>query len=155
MKKLVSMALVGVIAVGSMSLSFAASPFKAADVYAGLANITVEEAYAIKLESGDTFGELAKEAGFYDAFAEATLASKIIMINGLVAEGELSQTEADALIASLENCEQHILKGALNLGQQSRSGENRNEAAQNGAGNKYNQSANAKAMGQMKRGGNQ
>lgn len=158
MKKLVSMALVGVIAVGSMSLSFAASPFKAADIYAGLANITVEEAYAIKLESGDTFGELAKEAGFYEAFAEATLASKITMINGLVAEGELTQTEADALIASLENCDgtqQHILKGSLNLGQQSRSGENRNEAAQNGAGNKYNQSANAKAMGQMRRGGNQ
>lgn len=94
MKKLLTLSLVGVIAIGSMSLSFAASPFKAADIYAGLAEITVEQAYAIKFESGETFGDLAKEAGFYEAFAEAVLASKINMINDLVAEGKLTQAEA-------------------------------------------------------------
>lgn len=155
MKKLLTLSLVGVIAIGSMSLSFAASPFKAADIYAGLANITVEQAYAIKLESGETFGDLAKEAGFYEAFAEAVLASKINMINNLVADGKLTQAEADVLITALENCDgtqQHLMKETLNLGQQLRIGENRGQGSQLGTGGQYNRAENAKAVGQMHRG---
>lgn len=157
MKKLLTLSLVGVIAIGSMSLSFAASPFKAADIYAGLAEITVEEAYAIKLESGDTFGDLAKEAGFYEAFAEAVLASKITMINDLVAEGKLTQAEADALITSLENCDgtqQHLMRETLNLGQQLRSGGNmgQGQGIHTSLGGQYNRAENAKASGMMRRG---
>jgi hypothetical protein len=155
MKKLMTMALVGIITLGSMSLSFAASPFRAADIYAGLANITVEQAYAIKLESGETFGALAKSEGFYEAFAETILASKILMINNLVSEGKLTQTEADVLMTSLENCDgtqQHLMKDLLNLGQQARSGENKGQAMHTGTGGQFNRAENAKAFGQMRRG---
>ncbi len=158
MKKVLSLALVGILALGAMGMSFAASPFGAAETYANLAGITVEEAYEVKLASGGTFGDLAKEKGFYDAFSAAILSSKITMINGLVAEGELTQAEADALITSLENCDgtqQHLLKGVLNFGAQSRSGESKGEGAMNGEGKQFNRSENAKGMGQMRRGNNQ
>jgi hypothetical protein len=158
MKKVLSLALVGVLAFGAMGMSFAASPFGAAETYANLAGITVEEAYEVKLASGGTFGDLAKEKGFYDAFSAAILSSKITLINGLVAEGELTQAEADALITSLENCDgtqQHLLRGVLNFGAKARSGEFRGQGAMNGEGSQFNRSENAKGMGQMRRGNNQ
>ncbi|MBE0451743.1 MAG: hypothetical protein IBX70_12975 [Clostridia bacterium] len=158
MKKVLSLALVGVLAFGAMGMSFAASPFGAAETYANLAGITAEEAYEVKLASGDTFGDLAKEKGFYEAFSAAVLSSKINMINGLVAENELTQAEADALITSLDNCDgtqQHLLKGVLNFGAQARSGEFRGQGAMNGEGSQFNRSENGRGMGQMRRGNNQ
>lgn len=143
MKKILSLALVGVIAVGAMGMSFAASPFGAAEIYANLAEISVEAAYAVKLESGDTFGELAEENGFYESFKEAVYASKLAMIQTMVEEGELSQSEADAIVASLENCDgtqQHLLRGQLNFGQRNGSFKN-SENVQRGMG------------GMMRRGG--
>lgn len=158
MKKVLSLALVGVLAFGAMGMSFAASPFGAAETYANLAEITVEEAYEVKLASGGTFGELAEENGFYQEFSAAILSSKINMINGLVDEGELTQAEADALIASLENCDgtqQHLLRGVLNFGAKARSGEFRGEGAMNGEGSQFSRSENGRGMGQMRRGNNQ
>ena len=137
MKKVLSLALVGVLAFGAMGMSFAASPFGAAETYANLAGITAQEAYEVKLASGGTFGDLAEENGFYEEFSAAVLSSKITMINGLVEDGELTQVEADALITSLENCdgtEQHLLRGTLNFGMRARSGEFQGEGAKIGLG---------------------
>lgn len=158
MKKVLSLALVGILAFGAMGMSFAASPFGAAETYANLAKITVERAYEVKLESGGTFGELAEENGFYKDFSAAVLESKITMINELVAEGELTKAEADALITSLETCDgtqQHLLRGVLNFGAQARSGEFRGEGVMNGEGSQFNRSENGRGMGQMRRGNNQ
>lgn len=158
MKKVLSLALVGVLALGAMGMSFAASPFGAAETYANLAGITVEKAYEVKLASGGTFGDLAEEEGFYEEFSAAILSSKIDIINNLVAEDELTQAEAEALIASLENCdgtEQHLLRGVLNFGAQARSGEFRGEGAMFGEGSQYSRPENGRGMGQMRRGYNQ
>ncbi|MDW7660765.1 MAG: hypothetical protein SCL54_04970 [Bacillota bacterium] len=159
MKKVLSLALVGILAFGAMGMSFAASPFGAAETYANLAKITVEEAYEVKLASGGTFGDLAKEKGegFYEEFSAAVLSSKITMINGLVTEGELSKAEADALIASLENCDgtqQHLLRGVLNFGAQARSGEFRGYGAMNEEGTQFNHTEYGRGMGRMGRGNN-
>lgn len=158
MKKVLSLALVGVLAFGAMGMSFAASPFGAAETYANIAGITVEEAYAVKLANGGTFGDLAKENGLYDEFSAAVLSSKITMINGLVKDGKLTQAEADALIASLENCDgtqQHLLRGTLNFGMRARSGEFQGEGAKLGLGSQFNRPENGRGIGQMRRGNNQ
>ncbi len=157
MKKVLSLALVGILAFGAMGMSFAASPFGAAETYASLADISVEEAYEVKLASGSTFGELAEENGFYDAFKAAVLSSKISMINALVEEGELTQAEADAIITSLESCDgtqQHLLRGVLNFGAKARSGEFRGEGTMNGFGSHFNRPENGRGFGQMRRGNN-
>lgn len=78
-KRLVSLLLVGVMMLGATGFAFADAPFVPASIYAGLTGITEEEAYDLRLSSGSTFGELATEAGVYDAFKEAALAGKITM----------------------------------------------------------------------------
>lgn len=123
MKKVLSLALVGVIAVGTMGMSFAASPFGAAETYSRYANISLDEAYDVRLASGMTFGELAEDEGFYDAFHEEMLAYKIERLDGLVEDGYLTQEEADEIISAMESCHgasQSIMRGRFNFGQGSR-----------------------------------
>src|SRR5690606_20932886 len=96
---------------------------------------------------GVTFGDLAVENGLYADFHEAILSSKITMINELVAGGDLTQAEADELIAALENCDgtqQHVLRGVLNFGAQARSGEFRGYGAMNEEGSQFNRPENGR-----------
>lgn len=104
MKKTFVILAVIILAMGTMALSFAGSRFGPAEIYADLTGTTEEAAYALKLETGKTFGELAEEAGVYDAFREATHANKVAWINEKVASGELTEEEAAQLIENLENC---------------------------------------------------
>lgn len=128
-KRFVSLLLVGVMMLGATGFAFADAPFGPASVYAGLTGITEEEAYDLHLSTGSTFGELATEAGVYDAFKEATLDSKITIINEMVASGDLSQEDADTIIAQLEDCDgtqDTVLQGSdLGFGQKAQSGEHR------------------------------
>ncbi|MBM7561199.1 hypothetical protein [Fusibacter tunisiensis] len=136
MKKMLSLVLVGITAIGAMGMSYAASPFGSADIYARYAEITTEEAYAVKLESGQTFGELAEAAGFYEDFKASIYTAKVEVVEELVAEGELSQEDADAILLALENCDgtqQHVLREKLNFGQGNK-GEARGQGMQNGQG---------------------
>ncbi len=104
MKKTFVILTVIILAMGTMALSFAGSRFSPAEIYADLTGTTEEAAYALKLETGKTFGELAEEAGVYDAFREATHANKVAWINEKVANGELTEEEAAQIIENLENC---------------------------------------------------
>ena len=145
-KRLVSLLLVGVMMLGATGFAFADAPFGPASIYAGLTGITEEEAYDLHLSSGSTFGELATEAGVYDAFKEAALAGKITMLNEMVADGDLSQEDADKIIAQLEDCDgtqSRILQGSnLGFGQKAQAGEHRGTGTGTGLG-----------AGQMHRGG--
>lgn len=104
MKKTFVILAVVILAMGTMALSFAGSRFSPAEIYADLTGTTEEAAYALKLETGKTFGELAEAAGVYDAFREATHANKVAWINEKVASGELTEEEAAQIIENLENC---------------------------------------------------
>lgn len=104
MKKTLVILAVVILAMGTMALSFAGSLFSPAEIYADLTGTTVDEAYALKLETGKTFGELAEEAGVYEAFRDATHANKVAWINEKVENGELTEEEAAQIIENLENC---------------------------------------------------
>ena len=138
MKKMVTFLLVVVMMLGATGFAFADAAFGPASIYAGLAGITEEEAYDLRLSTGSTFGELATEAGVYDAFKEAALSSKITMINEMVADGDLTQADADTIITALENCDgtqSRILQGSnLGFGQKALAGTHRGAGNGQGAG---------------------
>ena len=139
MKKLLLMLTVGILIIGTMAMSFADAAFGPAAIYASLTNITEQEAYDLKVASGKTFGELAKDANVYDAFVAASLTAKTEYVNSLVASGDLTQEEADAIITAFENCDgtqKHILRNYLPAGSQ----------AQAGAGLRQGQSLNRRSM---------
>lgn len=127
MKKLLLTMAVGILVLATMALSFADAAFSPADIFAKLKGITTEEAYDLRLETGKSFGTLAEEAGFYDAFKAATLDAKKAILDDLVAKGELTQEEADEIYANLEACDgtqQHMYRGIFGTAD-GRSGEGR------------------------------
>ena len=127
MKKLLLTMAVGILVLATMALSFADAAFSPADIFAKLKGITTEEAYDLRLETGKSFGTLAEEAGFYDAFKAATLDAKKAILDDLVAKGELTQEEADEIYANLEACDgtqQHMYRGIFG-NPEGRSGEAR------------------------------
>lgn len=137
MKKSVLLGVVGVLVVGMMAFSFADAAFGPAKIYADLTGVTEEAAYAQRQESGDSYGVLAKEAGVYEAFAEATLASKKVMIEEMVTEGKITRAEADAVLSALEDCDgtqTHILQNSLGFGQHLMNGQGNGQKAADGTG---------------------
>ncbi|MBN2259176.1 MAG: hypothetical protein JW702_01375 [Clostridiales bacterium] len=104
MKKLVTIVLIGVLAIGFGAFAFADALSSPAEVYANLEGIEVADAYVLK-GTDQTFGDLAKEAGIYDAFVAANLEGKIAMIDEKVADGTLSAEDAAAIKLEIENCE--------------------------------------------------
>lgn len=137
MKKSAVLGLVSLLVVGMMAFSFADSAFGPAGVYASLTDVTAEEAYALNTKSGDTFGDLAKDAGVYDAFYAATLAAKQAMIEERVKAGTLTRDQADEILTALANCDgtqSRILQSKLGLGQRLQNGQGSGERAMNGSG---------------------
>jgi len=119
MKKTLMVLTIGILVLGTMAMSFADSAFGPAQIYANLKGITEEQAYDLRLETGKTFGTLAQENGIYDEFLAASLAAKTTYINGLVASGDLTQDEADAILDNLANCDgtqQHLNRGIFGQG---------------------------------------
>lgn len=104
MKKMMAIVLIGIMVLALGAMSFADAFSSPAQVYADLAGIDVAEAYELR-SSGMTFGELAQEEGFYEEFAAATLEGKIVILNQLVADGTMTQEDADAIIEQLEDCD--------------------------------------------------
>ena len=130
MKKLLLTLAVGILVLATMALSFADAVINPADIFAKLKGITTEEAYDLRSESGKPFGVLAQEEGFYDAFKAANLEAKKVILDDLVAKGELTQEEADDIYANLEACDgtqQHMYKGIFG------NGDGRNAEGRNGA----------------------
>ena len=126
MKSKVSLVLIAVMMLGATGFAFADGLFNPASIYAGLTETTVEEAYAEKLETKSTFGELAKNAGVYEDFQAEALEAKTELIKERVADGTLTQEQADAVLENLAECDggmNHVLRNALGTGQQAQNGE--------------------------------
>jgi hypothetical protein len=104
--------LIGVITAGMLLIGATgvlAATFKSpAEIYAELKGGTVEEAYAAKA-TGKSFGRLADEAGVLDEFKAKMLENRKTVIQERVANGQLTQEQADFIIKNMEtnqaNCE--------------------------------------------------
>ena len=101
-EKIMSIVLVGIMAIGLSAMAFADSP---QEIYSDLSGLSQEEAWNLRNDLDKTFGELAEENGFYDEFFTLNQADKFEMIDEKVADGTISLEEATDLKASLENCD--------------------------------------------------
>jgi hypothetical protein len=136
MKKSVIMLAVAVMMLSTMGVAFADASWGPAAIYADIVNKTEEEVYAAKLESGDTFGEMAEAAGVYDEFKAAAMIGKEAMLNALVAEGKLTEAEAKEILADLAECDgekSDILKNSGLFGLKDGSGFGSGQGQGNGA----------------------
>lgn len=111
----------GLLLVGATSV-FAATFKSPAEIYAELKGVTAEEAYAEKA-AGSSYGQLAKEAGILDEFKANMLENRKALIQDKVANGQLTQEQADGIINNMEtnmaNCDGTGMNGygAQNQGQ--------------------------------------
>ena len=120
MKKTLLLMAVAILVVATMALSFADASFSPASIFGKLIGVTEEEAYQMRVDTGKTFGQLAEEKGVYDEFLTATKEAKIAYVNSLVAEGKLTQAEADQIINNINTCDgtqQGLNKGMFGRGQ--------------------------------------
>lgn len=89
----------GVLLVVSVGGSVFADSYKTpAEIYSELTGVTIEEAHELRRD-GKTYGELADEKGFLEAFEEESLASKLAVLELRVKEGTITRERADEIIA--------------------------------------------------------
>lgn len=117
MKSKVSLVLIAVMMLGATGFAFADGLFNPASIYANLTGTTIEEAYAEKLETKSTFGELAKNAGVYEEFQAEAVEAKTELIKERVEDGTLTQEQADAVLSDLAECDGEGFGGGNGLGQ--------------------------------------
>lgn len=150
MKKTVLVLVVAVMVLGTMSVAFADASWGPLKIFEEK-GYTVEDVYEMR-EEGMTLGELAQEEGFYEEFRAAALVQKTDRIAQLVADGELTQEEADEILAAFANCDgtqQNLLKRTGLFGQRAGNGQGNGLRAMDGEGfGGFGQGG-----GQMRRGG--
>ena len=93
-------ATIGILGVAGTAL--AADEFKTpADIVAGLTGQTVETVTEERA-AGETYGTIANEAGVLDAFKQEMLVQKEAVLDQRVAEGTLTQAEADSVLSQIQ-----------------------------------------------------
>jgi hypothetical protein len=89
---------------------YAASAYSSpAEAAADLTGMTLDEVTALRLETGDSYCEIAKEAGKLDEFKAAVLEIKKENLEDRVANGTLTQERATEMLQDIEqdqiNCD--------------------------------------------------
>jgi len=88
-------ALIGAVSIGAYAATTYETPAEAA---AGVTGSTVEEVVAQRLETGQTYGAIADDAGQLDAFRDAMIQMKQDILDQRVADGTITQERADAIM---------------------------------------------------------
>lgn len=103
MKKLVvTVVAVLTLAVGSVT-AFAATQYATpADVVAGLTGREVQSVIDERVQTGKTYGTIASEAGVLEAFKDAVYEIKEDRVQELVADGSITQADADEILAIIQ-----------------------------------------------------
>lgn len=111
------------LAVGTMVLTisatsvmaFGATTYKTpAEIVAGLTNKTVQEVITESMQTGKTFGTIANKTGLLDKFQAENLEIKKAILNEQVANGYLTQVQADSMIANIQT--NQTICGGYNMG---------------------------------------
>ncbi len=123
--------IIGVTTVSVFSASAYGTP---ADLAARLTGRTVESVVQEKAEYGKAYGTIADEVGKLDEFKDEILQMKRDILAKKVADGIITQEEADEIIAAMEqNCSDcdgtgkacNSFKFGIGFGQQNGSGQGR------------------------------
>ncbi|RBP57109.1 hypothetical protein DES36_1336 [Alkalibaculum bacchi] len=96
-----------VVFTSSLGVAFAGNTFSPAEKLSQITGISVDELYEQKVDK--TFGEIAAEKGVLGEFKEEMLESKKELLSQRVADGSLTQEEADEYYIRMkqnsENCD--------------------------------------------------
>lgn len=98
---IILLAAVTMLSAGSITV-MAADYQTPADVVAGLTGRTVEDVIQERFDTGKTYGTIAEEAGKLDDFKSESLNLKEDILNENVADGLLSQEEADDILDAIK-----------------------------------------------------
>lgn len=103
LKKLITIGTV-VTTIGVTSLTaFATSAYSTpAEAVAGLTDRTLDSVITERIETGKTYGTIANEAGVLDEFKAEILEQKKDSLEEKVANGTMTQEEADEIILAME-----------------------------------------------------
>lgn len=109
-KKLVFVgAVVLVIAAASVTALAAAGYTNPADIISGLTGQSADSIIEERTETGKTYGEIANDAGILEDFKTEMLEWKKEILADKVAQGTITQEQADAIIermeANMANCD--------------------------------------------------
>lgn len=92
-----------VLTIGATSVTaFAVSAFTPAEIAANVTGKTIEEVTNEKFQNGITYGEVANNYGSLEEFQAAMLENKIAILSERVAQGTMTQEEADEIIEALK-----------------------------------------------------
>lgn len=102
-KKLMVFAVIVLVLAATTVTAFAASKYNSpAEAVADLTNRSVEDVVSERQETGNTYGSIAKEAGVLDEFKTEMSEMKQDHLGEKVAEGTMTQDQADAIIEAIE-----------------------------------------------------
>lgn len=103
MKNLKKIIITGLLALTVAATAFAASAYNSpAEIVAGLTGRSVESVIDERHDTGKSFGTIAKEAGKLDEFKTEVLELRKDQLAARVADGRLTQEQADKILASIE-----------------------------------------------------
>ncbi|GKT33774.1 hypothetical protein ADUPG1_002633, partial [Aduncisulcus paluster] len=105
MRKLMKVLLMGLVVTSMAVPAFAAELTNPAEVYSSLSGQTEVEAWQEMRDSGKTFGQLAEENGYGDAFQEAIKKVHEDRVNDLVEEGKITSEEAQEILNDIADCD--------------------------------------------------
>ena len=99
------------VAMGITSFTvFAAAKYDSPkEAVSGITGLSIEEVDALRIEEGQTYGEIAEAQGVLEAFKEELLEQKKEVLERRVAEERITQEKADEILARMAeqslNCE--------------------------------------------------
>lgn len=99
-KLLVVFTVIGLL--GASSVAYAATTMTPAEITAGLTGKSVET-LSQERAAGKTYGAIANEAGKLEEFKSQMLEQKKIILDQRVAEGNITQEQADAIYNSIKD----------------------------------------------------
>lgn len=109
-KKAVTLVAVVALLGATSAVTFAAAPtLSMADILANLTGKTAAEVQAEKVETGKTYGTMAKDADVLDEFKAEAVVQKKAILTEKVAAGTITQEKADEISAAIDermaNCD--------------------------------------------------
>lgn len=103
-KKVLAAIGVMVLIIGATSIMALAAPYSSpAEAAAALTEKEVDAVITERLDSGKTYGAIAKDAGRLEEFRKEMLEMKKAVLKERVKDGTITQERADEIIAFIEN----------------------------------------------------
>ena len=103
LKKLIVTGIMVTVVGAASATAFAASSYSTpAEALAGLTGKTEAEVTAERLETGKTYGTIAKDAGKLEEFQAEMLRQKKAVLDDRVEAGLMTQENADAMVSAME-----------------------------------------------------